>query len=222
MAYGADKPIFRGTQSDCTKTVRRTGRFAPLVVVAALAGAGIFGGLIGTGLGIYSAIEIAKIKDIQGKVAEHINAIQDTVTADHDDLVKLEFLTHSLYEYTHKEFRELAENLSKANCIEGANEQAILQVLDSVKMKTKLYTDMSSVVSSIFSNRPSPIVLPDRTILALMRSRPEWFRDTVYWDQLSLVYQYGSVSPVHPITPKAIGYILQHTETVTLSTLVNY
>ena len=137
-----------------------------------------------------------------------MNAIQDEVTAQHDDLVKLEYLTNSLYEYTHSEFRQLAEQIRKVVCVEGANEQAMIQILNAVKIRAKLYTDLSAAVSSVFSSRAGPIILPEKTILALMQARRDWFYNTVYWDSPTLVYQFGGVTPVHPVRADAIAYIL--------------
>ena len=126
----------------------------------------------------------------------------------HDDIVKIEYLTSSVYEYTHSEFRQLADQIRKVVCLETANEQAIIQLLNAVKIKARLYTDLSAAVSSVFSNRAGPIILPEETILALMRPRREWFINTVYWDEPNLVYQFGGVTPVHPLKADAIGYIL--------------
>ena len=41
-----------------------------------------------------------------------------------------------------------------------------------------------------------------------MPPRKDWFYNTVYWDDRTLVYQVGSVTSVDQIKPKGIGYIL--------------
>ena len=77
-----------------------------------------------------------------------------------------------------------------------------------MKLRVKLYTDLSAAVSSIFSNRRSPIILPEKTIRALMRMRRDWFINTVYWDEPTLIYEFGSLTPVHPIQVDALASIL--------------
>ena len=193
MATG--QPVVKLKAWKCLSPIVRRKRFAPLIALGIL---GIGAGIVRTGLGIYSAIEIVNLKQMHADVVSHINALQDEVRAEHDDLVKLEYLSNSLYEYTHSEFRQLANQVQKAVCYEAGNEQAILQILSAVKIKAKLYTDLSSAVSSVFSTRAGPIILQERTIVALMRARRDWFYNTVYWDEPTLVYQFGSVTPVHP------------------------
>ena len=189
----------------CLPSRVRVKRFAPLIVLGIL---GIAAGLEGAGLGIYSAIEMANLKEMHADVVSHITALQDEVTAEQDDLVKLEYLNNSLYDYTHSEFRPLADELKEVVCSHAGNEQPILQILSAVKIKAKIYTDLSTAVSSVFSTRAGPIILPERTIIALMRARKDWFYNTVYWADPTFVYRFSSVTPVHPIKPQGIGYIL--------------
>ena len=119
----------------CLRDYLRDKRFAPLIALGVL---GIGAGLLGTGLGIYSAIEIADLKEMHPKLVGHVNAQKDEVTADHDDLVKLESLTHSLFESTHAEFRQRAATMNKAACVTTADEEGILQILNAVKIRAKL------------------------------------------------------------------------------------
>ena len=152
----------------CTSRHLRRKRFPSLIALGIL---GIGMGLVGASLGVYSAIEIVQLKEMHNTVAGRINALKDAVMADQDDLVKLESLTQSLYEYTHRKFTHLASELNKAACVEARNEKAIIQIVKAVKIRSNLYTDLSAVVSSVFSNRPSPITLPVVTIRSLIQAR---------------------------------------------------
>ena len=98
--------------------------------------------------------------------------------------------------------------LKRAACVTAADEEGILQILNAVKIRAKLYTDLNAAVSSVLSNRPSPIILPETTVRTLMRMRRDWFYNTVYWDEPTLMYQFGCVTLVHTNKVEAIAYIL--------------
>ena len=65
---------------------------------------------------------MAQLKEMLHNLLGHVNALKDEVTGDHDDLVKLESITHSLYEYTDGVFRQLAATLNNAACVTAAEE----------------------------------------------------------------------------------------------------
>ena len=92
---------------------RKEERFAPLIALGIL---GIRAGIVGKGLGIYSAIEIATQKQLLADIVSHINALLDEVRAEHDDIMKLDYVSNSLYEYKHRGFHLFADELKKAVC----------------------------------------------------------------------------------------------------------
>ena len=72
----------------------------------------------------------------------------------------------------------------------------------------KLYSDLSSAVTASYEHRPTPPLLSTRTIRALISQNPTFFWNTIYKTQLQYVYKYGTVWPVHPEKPNAVGFIL--------------
>ena len=63
-------------------------------------------GFIGMATRIYSTIEVEQLKVRHNVLVNHVKQIDDFVTKDHQSLFEVENLTHSLYEYTHEEFRK--------------------------------------------------------------------------------------------------------------------
>ena len=50
------------------------------------------------------------------KIDGHLASLTDTITEQHDKLVKITKTTDSLYEYTYKNFRMLTEKLTQLQC----------------------------------------------------------------------------------------------------------
>ena len=54
-----------------------------------------------------------QIKRQMTKIDTHLASLTDTITQKHDHIVTITNTTNSLYEYTHKHFRMLPEQLTQ-------------------------------------------------------------------------------------------------------------
>ena len=73
---------------------------------------------------------------------------------------------------------------------------------------SKLYTDLTGIVSSIFSGRISPITAPETTIRQLIQLNPDIFKSTVYLDDPTLIYSYATAIPTFPVQLDRIAYVM--------------
>ena len=174
----------------------RKKRFLPILAAGAFLGIASVAGLATV---VYSVIEIQNIKRQQEAVRAHINALADFARKEHDDLVSIEGLTHSLYEYTHAELSVVAETIERMTCREADDAAAIITVLRRQNELHKLYVDEVAGISTVFEGKATPILLPIRAIRALMAKNSVFFYNTIYQEEPSLMYFFGSVYPVLPV-----------------------
>src|SRR5579871_3393236 len=64
-------------------------------------------------------------------------------------------------------------------------------------------------MASVFSHKPSPVLLPLRSIVKLMHMNQLFFNNTIYELDPQLVYQYGTVFPVFPLKAQMIAFVLR-------------
>ena len=192
-----------GGTSTYVSNPRRRKRFVPILIAAAAIG------VVGIASSLYSLYEVRKVKEMQSAIIDHMNTLTDFVRQDHDNIVKVARLTHNLYEYTHQGFRQLAEEMRDIRCTENADIQALIFILRRNFMLQKLYADFGTAAASLFSQRPSPALLPYTTISSLIREHEQELGDTVYLENMNYVYQFGTIHPIFPFRHDALGFILR-------------
>ena len=116
--------------------------------------------------------------------------------------------TDSLYEYTHKNFREISEFLTRLNCADEEIIDETLWLIHRTRLRLRLYSDFDSAVTAVFEGRPTPILSPISAINKLIQENGFWFNNTIFQQNPYLIYQYGSVHAVLPIRYGVIGYVL--------------
>ena len=86
----------------------RKRRFLQLLLrIGAVASA-----ILPAGTAIYTSQQLIQIKTQLTKIDTHLASLTDTITKQHDQLVTITNESESLYEYTHKNFRMLTEQLT--------------------------------------------------------------------------------------------------------------
>ena len=167
----------------------RKRRFLPLLLgINAVASA-----ILSAGTAIYTLMQI---KRQMTKIDTHLASLTDTITEQHDQLVTITKATDSLYEYTHKKFCMLTEQLTQLQCKEHQEFEFLTR---RCNMKARLYADFESAITAAFSKHPTPLLLPTSAIRELMKNNAYLFNNTIYQTDLNFVYQYGYVHPVLPI-----------------------
>ena len=76
-----------------------------------------------------TAYTISQLNDIRSKlqlISQHVSELSTEVSTKHDQLVTIAKDTDSLYEYTHKNFREISNYLTRLSC---ADEEIIDKTL---------------------------------------------------------------------------------------------
>ena len=100
------------------------------------------------------------------KIDTHLASLTDTITEQHDQLVTITKSTDSLYEYTHKNFRMLTEQLTRLQCKEHQEFEFLIR---RGNMKARLYANFESALTVAFNGHPTPILLPPSAIRELMK-----------------------------------------------------
>ena len=199
---------FPTTSSDVNNGPQRSrNRRSPILAALgfALGGAAIFNMFSGG----MSSREMNDIKEKQRQLYNHVQTLDTEITANHDDIVKVENLIGSLYEYTHHGFRELNKVLQNYECEDGATHKALILLNRRNRIRSKLYTDLTTAITAIYNHHATPILLPQRTIRTLIKQNQEFFNGTIYVNNEFLVYHYGLIYPLAPTVPNAIGYVLR-------------
>ena len=153
--------------------------------------------------------EIAYIKSKQTVLYNHMQSLDDKVTNNYNDIVKIATSVGNLYEYTHHSFRNLSEKLKNFECHVEAEKLEITYAMQRDRIMNKLYIDLVGSIVSIFNHHPTLLLLPARNIKELIKQNKELFKNTIYLEHEYLIYHYGLIFPMLPIYPKALGYILR-------------
>ena len=153
--------------------------------------------------------EIADIKSKQAVSFNHMQTLDDEVSNNHNDIVKIATSVGSLYEYTHQSFRNMSEKLRRFECQLNSEILEISFAMQRDRMMNKLYVDLVVSIVAIFNHHPTSMLLPIRTIKELIKQNKEFFDNTIYIEYESLVYHNGFIFPVLQMHPEALGYILR-------------
>ena len=116
--------------------------------------------------------------------------------------------TDSLYEYTHKNIREISTFLNRLSCADEEIIDKTLWLIYRTRIRLRLFSDFDSAVTAVFEGRPTPILTPISAIDSLIQKNEFWINNTIFQRNPYLIYQYGSVHPVLPIRYGVIGYVL--------------
>ena len=146
-----------------------------------------------------------------------MQTLDDEVSNNHHDIVKIATSIGSLYKYTHQSFRNMSEKLKRFECQLINKLLEISVAMQRDRMMNKLYIDLVRSIVAIFNHHPTPLLLPIRTIKELIKQNKEFFDNTIYIEHEYLVYHYGFIFPVLPMHNEALGYILQIPRIIKLS-----
>ena len=158
-----------------------------------------------------TAYTVSQINDIRSKlqlISQHVSELLTEVSAEHDHLVTIAKDTDSLYEYTHKNFREISNYLTWLSYADKEIIDKTLWLIHRTRLRLRLYSDFDSAITAVFEGRPTPILTPFSAINKLINENSYCFNDTIYQVNFHLIYQYGSVHPVLPLRYGAFGYVL--------------
>ena len=139
---------------------------------------------------------ISDIKSKQAVIYNHMQTLDDEVSNNHNDIVKILTSVGSFYEYTHQSFRNLSEKLRKFACHVEAERQEITYAMQKDRIMNKLYVDLVGSIVSIFNHHPTPLLLPTRTIKELIKQNKRFFENTIYIEHEYLINHYGFIFPV--------------------------
>ena len=193
----------RATDSGNEEHVRKK-RFLPF-----LFGVGaIVSAVISTANTAYTVVQLNAIRSKLNIISQHVSEMSNEVSAEHDQLVTISKATDSLYEYTHKNFREISESLNRLSCADEEIIDKTLWLIHRTRIRLRLYSDFDSAVTAVFEGHPTPILTPLSAINQLISENNFWFNNTIYLTNPHLIYQYGSVHPVLPLRYGVIGYVL--------------
>ena len=134
-----------------------------------------------------------------------MQTLNDVVSNNHNDIVKIATLVGSLYEYTHQSFLNISEKLIYFECKIDNEYTEISYAMQRDRMMNKLYVDLVGSIVSICNHHPTPLLLPIRTIKVVIKQNKELFDSTIYIDHEYLVYHYRFIFPVLPLNSEALG-----------------
>ena len=126
------------SQSTLTLSRHRDKRSPILSAVGIAVGVSALFNLIS---GSMTSKEIADIKSKQVVLYNHMQTLDDEITNNHNDIVKIATSIGNLYEYTHQSFRNLSEKLKNFECHVEAERLEIIYAMQKDRIMNKLYVD---------------------------------------------------------------------------------
>ena len=160
------------SQSTITLSRHREKRSPILAAVAIAVGVSALFNLFS---GSITSKEIADIKSKQVVLYNHMHTLDDEVSINHNNIVKIATLVGNLYEYTHQSFKNLNEKLRNFECHVESERLEISYAMNRDRIMNKLYVDLVSSIVSIFNHHPTPLRLPIRSIKELIKQNKEFF-----------------------------------------------
>ena len=98
---------------------------------------------------------IGDIKSKQAVVFNHMQTLDDEVSNNHNDIVKIATSVGSLYEYTHQSFRNMSEKLRRFEFQLNSELLEISFAMQRDRMMNKLYVDLVGSIVAIFNHHPT-------------------------------------------------------------------
>ena len=120
-------------------TAQRQKRFPILAAVGIAVGVSALFNLF---YGSMTSKEIADIKSKQALVFNHMQTLDDDVSNNHSDIVKIAISVGSLYEYTQQSFRNMSEIYRRFKCKLNSELLEISFAMQRDRMMNKLYVDL--------------------------------------------------------------------------------
>ena len=124
--------------------------------------------------GSMTSKKIADIKSKQAVVDNYMQTLDDEVSNNHNDIVKIATSVFSFYEYTYESFRNMSEKLKNFQCKISSELLEIVFAMQRDRMMNQLYVDLVGSIVSIFNYHPTPVLLPSRTIKELIKQNKEF------------------------------------------------
>ena len=124
--------------ANVTNTVSRKKRSPILAAVGVAVGVSALFNLFS---GSMTSREISDIKEKQSVVFNHMQTLDDEVSNNHNDIVKIATSVGSLYEYTHQSFRNISEKLKRFQCEVEYGMTEMTYAMQRDRMMNKLYVD---------------------------------------------------------------------------------
>ena len=109
-----------------------------------------------------------------------MHTLDDEVSNNHNDIVKIATSVGNIYEYTHQSFRNLSEKLRNFECHVEAERLEITYAMQRDRIMNKQYVDLVGTIVSIFNHHPAPLLLPTRTIKELIKQNKEFCENIIY------------------------------------------
>ena len=139
-----------------------------------------------------TAYTVSQLNDIRSKlqlISQHVSELSTEVSAEHDQLVTIAKDIDSLYEYTHKNFREISNYLTRLSCADEEIIDKTLWLIHRTRIRLRLYSDFDSAVTAGFEGRPTSILTLLSAINQLINKNSFWFNNTIYQVNPHLIYQ---------------------------------
>ena len=109
-----------------------------------------------------------------------MQTLDDEVSNNHNNIVKIATSVGNLYEYTHQSFRNLSEKLRNFECHVEAGRLEINYAMQRDRILNKLYVDLVGSIVSIFNHHLTPLLLPTRPIKELIKQNKDFVKNTIY------------------------------------------
>ena len=87
-----------------------------------------------------------------------MQTLDDDVSNNHNNIVKIVTFVGSLYEYTHQSFKNIIDQLKIFKCALVNKLTEIAYKLQRNRMMNKLYVDLVSLIVSILNHYPTPLL----------------------------------------------------------------
>ena len=97
-----------------------------------------------------------------------MQTLDDEVSNNHNNILKIATSVGNRYEYTHQCFRNLSEKLRNFEYHVEAENQEITYAIKRDRIIKMLYVDLVGSIVSIFNHHPTPLLLPPRIIKELI------------------------------------------------------
>ena len=120
-------------------------------------------------LGSITSKEIADIKSKEAVLYNHMQTLDDEVTNNHNDIVKISTSGGNLYEYTHQRFRNLSEKLKYFEFHANAKKLELTYAMQRDRIMNKLYVNLVGSIVYIFNHHSTFLLLFTRTIKELIK-----------------------------------------------------
>ncbi len=188
---------------------RNRGKRAILGIVAiGMAATSMALAVSATTMASMNMVEINKLKDELKNLEAYVQKLDDRITHTHETLMHVASGVLDLYQFTQKSFNDISQYVDSLSCQTRDAFYMNMMISQRNHIISKMYTDLSAIISSVFSGRLSPIVAPERTIRELIVLNRHLFIDTIFWANPLLIYRYATVVPAWPILVDRIAFVL--------------